>query len=73
MRSLVLKLHLYISTLHTLCLLGVCSIIFMASYRRHRDNKGRDSIAYRVHEPLLESSWAAVVGHFKIPHSEKKV
>ena len=40
---------------------------------RHSHNHCWDPVAYRVHEPLLESACAGVVGHLEVPDSEEEV
>ena len=40
---------------------------------RYSHNQSWDPIAYRVHEPLLESVCAGVVGHLEVPDSEEEV
>ena len=40
---------------------------------RHSHNHRWDPVAYRVHEPLLESACAGVVGHPEVPDSEEEV
>ena len=39
----------------------------------HSHNHPRDPVADRVHEPLLESACAGVVGHLEVPDSEEEV
>ena len=55
------------------CLLSICSIILVSYCCRYSHNQSWDPIAYRVHEPLLESVCAGVVGHLEVPDSEEEV
>ena len=59
--------------MHSSCLLSIRSIILVSYCCWYSHNQSWDPVAYRVHEPLLESACSGVVGHLEVPDREEEV